>query len=1196
MEIKDMNDEIQLEDLIAFYPLAETKEIQKLITAKKEMNELKSKSFEEVPKKGDYFKHQKLVQRLMVALNKLFIVHQPGTGKTCAFISSSEYYRDVAENIINTREDLINLGKPVKMVYVLVKNKTLKDEFINQLVCSCTFQKYEDEKKQINMSKIKEWYSVQTYSEFGNEIEKYESTEEYKQVGKKLRKEKRVISVLTDEEIKEKFSNCMFFVDEVHNLRLSNIAEREATEQGEDIPLKNYDRIWKVFHIAINTKIVLASATPMINDPVEITQLLNLIMDKDKQIPKNKDFSQFSVKEFEKVARGKFSYVRTLDTGIDIIDEGDEIQGTLEINNELIESTTKVYQSQMGDCQLNAYLMEQRKYVPQNVQEKIKESEESSQEDEDIFVVEEEDQKNVRLYRGLMEASMFVFPANVNNIKCDEYLLGTAGFKKYVKYDKRKGFYFDKSFENLLNSADDLRNFSTKFATIIELLYSTPGNTFIYTEFKRIGSDLLGACINSLLGYQLFNEESTVFQTLESSTSTGVCIKKDENQKRKIIIPKANRYAIISGDTPDVVTRNILDLFNSEENIDGEYLKVVIATRKAREGINLANVINIHLLDPSWNQSAMYQALYRAIRTTSHVSLLKRKQKLLDEEFGIGVKKARVDVKIYRHASVYPSEENDYTELTKVLSEKYRVSLDFLIDLLMYQNSEKKDRKIGIVMRMIKEVAVDCQINYDRNFRSTDKDYSMDCNYMPCQYRCFDEEPGWIDYTTYDVYYTKEIIDVVVQTIKNLFKKKDIYSLEDINNELKTLPKKFILQGLSEVIRERILIYNRYGFPCFLQEEGDKYFLISEIDFYSNIKPNLLLSKYTTDIYGISKLNLVELTNIIRKNKPIEISDEDVIFIQDTVEEGKFYNKLIDVVENILIKQSKNILLNQNEKNVLKKYENFIFSFPEPITLLQKGIPSEEVAKKTKGTRGRPKDPTKERQIKKYKPGDYLLDDLLKNDTNNNKVWVHILNLFNVGNVSFDVTAKYFKADTVLRIMKDSDKIWKTANENENIIYNLLLQTKINDIITEFFAQNENYYGTVMPDNKFRIIDKTKENVKAKENLHFGKRGATCTDMNAHQIIFILSKLNIEPDDLEDYNYLPSYPLSDFSVAKTKLLGPKIDQNDINELTNKQLWLGYCWHLIHEKNKSSRNKQYLCDILMDYLDSKNLIFRVTKNI
>jgi hypothetical protein len=138
-----------------------------------------------------------------------------------------------------------------------------------------------------------------------------------------------------------------------------------------------------------------------------------------------------------------------------------------------------------------------------------------------------------------------------------------------------------------------------------------------------------------------------------------------------------------------------------------------------------------------------------------------------------------------------------------------------------------------------------------------------------------------------------------------------------------------------------------------------------------------------------------------------------------------------------------------------------------------------------------------------------------------------------------------------------------------------------------------------MVDNQFRIIDKTKESEKAKDNLHFSKRGATCTDLHVNQIVIILSNLNIEPKDLQKYNFIPQYPLSSDEIekAKIKIKGDKtkVEQKDIDNLNEKQIWIAYAWLLIHEKNKS-KNKEYLCDIILDYMDDKDLIFRVTQNI
>ena len=66
-----------------------------------------------------------------------------------------------------------------------------------------------------------------------------------------------------------------------------------------------------------------------------------------------------------------------------------------------------------------------------------------------------------------------------------------------------------------------------------------------------------------------------------------------------------------------------MKVFNSSYNKHGEYIKVLIATPKLQAGINLANVLQIHIVDPQWNRSNTLQAIGRAIRVSSHAELLK---------------------------------------------------------------------------------------------------------------------------------------------------------------------------------------------------------------------------------------------------------------------------------------------------------------------------------------------------------------------------------------------------------------------------------------------------------------------------------------------------------------------------------------------------------------------------------------------
>ena len=66
--------------------------------------------------------------------------------------------------------------------------------------------------------------------------------------------------------LKNKFSNRLIVVDEVHNLRSSEKIEKKVA-----------DNLFDVAKYSKNLKLLLLSATPIFNEPKEITWLLNLM-------------------------------------------------------------------------------------------------------------------------------------------------------------------------------------------------------------------------------------------------------------------------------------------------------------------------------------------------------------------------------------------------------------------------------------------------------------------------------------------------------------------------------------------------------------------------------------------------------------------------------------------------------------------------------------------------------------------------------------------------------------------------------------------------------------------------------------------------------------------------------------------------------------------------------------------------------
>ena len=72
-------------------------------------------------------------------------------------------------------------------------------------------------------------------------------------------------------------------------------------------------------------KVILSSATPMINSPNELPGRLNLILPEDNQMPEM-DFKTVSLQTVEPYFRGLISYVRSLETGAVPVYQGEVIK------------------------------------------------------------------------------------------------------------------------------------------------------------------------------------------------------------------------------------------------------------------------------------------------------------------------------------------------------------------------------------------------------------------------------------------------------------------------------------------------------------------------------------------------------------------------------------------------------------------------------------------------------------------------------------------------------------------------------------------------------------------------------------------------------------------------------------------------------------------------------------------------------
>ena len=272
-----------------------------------------------------------------------------------------------------------------------------------------------------------------------------------------------------------------------------------------------------------------------------------------------------------------------------------------------------------------------------------------------------------------------------------------------------------------------MKKFSSKYAIVIEkILECSLDNVdadkrkscFVYCSFV-VGSGLiLFAKLLELFGYEKSNGKETT---------------------------EAKRYILLTHKTTtEHQMQELKNRFNRKDNMNGEYIQVILGSKVIGEGFSFKNVQQVHVLTPHWNFSETDQAIARVFRAFSHEDLLKKYENII--------------VAVYLHVSIPKNRKQNES-----------------VDIIMYKKSEEKDLIIKKIERLLKEAAFDCALNYERNSSYTN-DYSRECEYMKCPYTCegvpdrlLKNKVKNLDLITFNLYYDQEIVTELIKIISKLF-------------------------------------------------------------------------------------------------------------------------------------------------------------------------------------------------------------------------------------------------------------------------------------------------------------------------------------------------------------------------------------------------------------------------------------------
>lgn len=962
---------MEISDYIPQYPEITNPKFNDEILHKKEFYDLKTGSeSNQFGEPGDLWTHQQLIARFLspnTPYNTQLLYHTPGTGKTCAASAITE---------INKLDPLVR-----KPVIIIVPNDTLVNQWKQQIAMVCTDGEYIPDNffSQDPLLKL-------TDAEKTTRINKLIRPVYHITTMERMRREiDKFKGAGSDVILRNRYSNTIIIIDEAHNLRIQSNTSKKNIEASKG----RYKSFHRFLHAITNSKIILLSGTPMYDRISELPGLLNLLLPIDQQLPTGADFSRKFLKKEDEIRslRNKVELMNKMVGRVSYIREGGNFPERIDIGDADWIKYIKVSEAEMSKTQLAGY---RQAFAQDN---------------------NKESSMTTGLWKNSRQAATFVFKDG------DKYLWGNPGIQLLTTKLRPKKVEIKGRTVTLTNIAlkagykekirNNLQEYSAKFNVIIEFLEKNPTTpTFIFTPLvSGTGGAIFLGLILQLFGY---------VKAVGNETTPG------------------KRYALITGDDKSSLQRKtLIDMYNSPQNINGELIQVMIATKTISEGTSFTNVKHEFILSPYWNNSGTEQAIGRGLRANSLASLPNEERK----------------VRVQQLAAV---------------SDKLKNSEN--IDIHMYKMSEAKDYEIKDAERLLKRVAWDCTLNYQRNVRKMDKDNTRACDYQKCNYVCYQTKPNrvgkvWnydvpekdLKQDTFLLFYSKKEMLEVVEKIKDKLKRYSFINLQGLDDLLSVDNFKLFVLAVEYIIENHVTVYNQWGQPCFLRKQGNMLFLAD-----SPTETKALGSWYASYPFANDLRPLGEIIN--NKILANDLQKLDGLDPKNKIETKRVISQMnleskIFVLEYLLSIENEEM---DNRQRGL--YDAFINAFEDHI----------------------------------FRVGDEVLHDLEK----------------------IKITADYIDFETgddgSLRCL--SGGVWNYCQDEEqySIAINSLKKNTTNiDVIENEFG----IYGIITSDGKFQLADKTKETGNTDRRGLY--RGKVCTSWKKPELVEIFLRVGVEPNKVD---------------------------------------------------------------------------------
>jgi hypothetical protein len=838
--------------------------------------------------------------------NGILLWHGVGVGKTCTSIRIAENFRDYviahkkkililtpSETLIQTwRNEIFNIDKERKKYEqnIQANVQCTGDRYTREMNIAVADFQDESLRKRIRQ-KVKRvvhrYYDIMGYRTMVNNIIKGmklqkiedESVDEYKRI----------------QYIRRRFSNMVIIMDEAHFIRDSGSGNSEVDKYMKlATPF-----IEMIVRYAENTKIILSTATPMYNSPHEIIGLLNLLLLNDKRAPllvsdvftKDGAFKDENAKKlFVNYSRGYISYVR----GENPFDFPLKLEP-----NDSVYTPSPDMKYVAGEL------------VPIDDSEKIKGigfyRDEMSEFQYDVLktIMENTEEESDSTGFGVrpLQASIIVFPNGE---------VGSDGFQGCIEHDKEKDIYrYVDEYDGFLDG-EKIAEYSAKFKSILDSVQKSRGIVFVYSKFLESGITAMSLVLEEN-GFKRFKSQSQITHVLESEStankqndfcSTNLTYRGNLADDQRKSFTQAS-YIFLSSQTPNI--DELLRICNSDDNRNGQKIKVILGSSVTGQGLNFKNIREVHILEPWYHFNALEQSVGRAIRRESHNALDDTKR----------------NVTVYLHIAALPSDvDSDDAGIETYDERAYRIAYN-------------KKVRMAEVERLLKVNAVDCELlrkgnqytknNYDiwksiedshgnvREVPIFDKEGSMICDLQSCEYKCEIKDDAYnqdVDKSTYLPLHEDDKSIFYKEIIKQVFINDDSYTSDGIIKEIKKNAKKLgmnpddddviIFKSLTDMIDRKDTVYNSEFTPGIVVAYKDSYVftplsvleksdnstetLAASNRKFMNLKLPLLYRKYPNPILK-PNIDVDEDRDIIEMKTAEEVKVEEVKVVARTIEE-----------------------------------------------------------------------------------------------------------------------------------------------------------------------------------------------------------------------------------------------------------------------------------------------------------------------